>query len=708
MKISHNLMDSVKSLPAEPGIYKFFDKNRELLYIGKAKSLKKRVPSYFNSKKQTLRVEHMIKQIHSVEFTITNSELEALILETNLIKEFRPKYNILMKDDKNYVYIKVSENEDFPVVSVTRRIDDDKAHYFGPKTSAREVYQVLELLRRLFPIRNCNLGIELLRDFEESCEVRISRKTINYPCLEYHIKRCAAPCIGAVSQKKYQEMILNICRFLGGHTSAVENNLKVEMATLVSERKFEKAAILRDKLAAIANLTQRQIISAPAMFSRDIVNYVINENDIILTLLIIRNGKLINQEHFRLGGRDLSELSSEEILESLLIHYYTLAADIPDEVVVPHELANQAVIENFLKSKNGKKVAVIIPKKGIKDQLLELARRNSLLYAHKIQSKAELEKLRTEGALKALGELLELKVLPKRIETYDISHLGGTETAASMIVFEKGRPNKAMYRRFKLKSVQGKIDDFAALAEIARRRIKYLKEEKNEKFFKKLKFKELKFKQLPKAWQREVFKERSFFLASEGKKHLALAVLYRISAKVMLLEKWLLNENWPEDWPGKYFMRQMMKRYDLRRVYAIGDEQFPFLEWGLREIRIFPQELEQQFQIIEKQAKRIMQRLVLEFPKIDASFLTRPDLMIIDGGKGQLSSVKKVLYQEGFSDIPIAAIAKKEEEIFLPQRKESIRLEKDNPVLHLVQRMRDEAHRFALDYHKKMRSKNFL
>ncbi|OGJ54439.1 excinuclease ABC subunit C, partial [Candidatus Peregrinibacteria bacterium RIFOXYC2_FULL_33_13] len=467
-----SIREKLRQIPFEPGIYKFLDKNKDILYVGKAKSLKKRVKSYFQKNHKSERTVSLVSQIKDIEFIITNTELEALILETNLIKEIRPKYNVLMKDDKNYVYIKVTKNEDFPRIYLTRKIEKDGAKYYGPKTSAKRVIQLLELIRKIFPIRNCTLEMELIQDFEDKSEVKVTKKTINYPCLEYHINRCAAPCIGLISKVYYQEMIDNICRFFEGHTKEIEDTIRLRMQKFAEEKKFEQAAKIRDNLQNIQNITEKQIISEPSLISRDIINYVIHEDTIILTVFVIRNGKLINQENFKLGTVSLNSMDLPDILTYLLKHYYQIAADFPNEVVVPHEFEDREIIEEYLKNEKGKKVNILIPQKGIKDQLLELARRNALIYSQTLRADFEKEKERTVGAIKNLGKILGIDRNLKRIEAFDISHLGGSETVASMIVFDSGKPLKSDYRRFKLRNFQGKIDDFGSMQEILKRRLK--------------------------------------------------------------------------------------------------------------------------------------------------------------------------------------------------------------------------------------------
>lgn len=476
------------------------DKEGRVLYVGKAKNLKKRVHSYFQDyKEKTIRTKKMVEQVNDIQYITVDNELEAILLETNLIKELRPKYNILMKDDKNFVYIKVDSSDDFPTISIVRKVERDGAKYFGPKTSKWKVEKTFDLLHKLFPFRNCKLKIDWdsTNNGEDQYNVIISNKTIKYPCLEYHIKRCAAPCLGIVKPEEYKKMIDQIINFLSGKHEEILNKLKEEMILAAKDRKFEIAAKLRDQVLAIEDVMEKQKISSPNDVDQDLISYVIKNNSIFFNLFMVRSGKLINQENFifetketlpldKGGWGDLSD-SPSEIYESFIKQYYSEAADIPKEILIAGSMEEQDFIEHWLSNLKGSKVKITIPQKGDKNKLLELSLKNAENYAKDHISKFESEKKRTIDAAMNLAKILQENGLQtsndlKRIECYDISHLSGTYTVASMVVFEKGKPKNDHYRHFNIRTLEnGQIDDFKSMEEVLTRRLKYLKNSPTDK-----------------------------------------------------------------------------------------------------------------------------------------------------------------------------------------------------------------------------------
>ncbi len=474
-------------IPAEPGVYKFIDKEGMVLYIGKAINLRNRVKSYFqNSKEKSVRTQKMIEQISDVQFITVDSDLEAILLETNLIKELRPKYNILMRDDKNFVYIKVHFEDDYPRISIVRKVEKDNAKYFGPKTAKWKVEKTFDLLHRIFPFRNCKLQINW-----KDGNVEINNKVIKYPCLEYHIKRCSAPCIGNINPTDYKVMIDQIISFLSGKHDVVINGLKEKMMIFAKEKKFEQAAKIRDQILAVEDIMEKQKISSPDHIDQDLISFISENGNIYFNLFMIRDGRLVNQENFTFEG-ELSPLDKgdkgdldPEIYESFIKQYYETAADIPKEILISKKLEEQDLIEKWLTDLKGSKVKIIIPQKGQKNKLLELSQKNAQNFANQNKTKFEQEKVRTENAPSDLKDILvkeglEIKTID-RIECYDISHLAGTHTVGSMVVFENGKAKPSDYRQFKIKNLEnGQIDDCKSIEEVLTRRLKYLSDSKEK------------------------------------------------------------------------------------------------------------------------------------------------------------------------------------------------------------------------------------
>ncbi|UMZ72643.1 excinuclease ABC subunit UvrC [Natranaerofaba carboxydovora] len=554
------LQDKLGTLPDKPGVYLMKNEADKVIYVGKAINLKNRVRSYFGSN-QTIKERVLVPKIADIETIVTDSELEALILESNLIKRYRPKYNINLKDDKNYPYLKISTEEDYPRLLLEREIKKE-GKYFGPYPNAGAVRETIKLLRKLFPIR--------------SCKKEVPNKKYR-PCLNYHIKRCIAPCSGKVPKEKYREMIDNIIMVLEGKEDELIDELQQKMDEASTNLEFEKAAEYRNQQNALKRIVEKQkIISG----RRDDQDYLAissnNEKEAIVQIFYVRGGKLVGKDSFSVlpGKAD----SPGEILTGFVKQYYNQAAVIPGEIFISHPIGDHSIIESWLKEKRGAKVTIKVPKRGEKYQLMKMALNNAKLEVEKIRAdeeREEKEEKMTGGALKELAGYLELEELPVRIECYDISHIRGRETVASMVVFENGRPKKEDYRRFKLRDVIG-IDDYDSMREVLSRRLKRLKRERTDE----------------------------------------------------------------ED--------------------------------------------------------------------ID-SFDIVPDLIVIDGGKGQLNAAYGELEEHGFSsNITVISLAKEEEKVFVTGKKDPVKLPKNSEAQYLLQRIRDEAHRFAVTYHRKKRNKSGL
>jgi len=574
MEIPEKLQGILATLPAKPGCYIYRNAEGAIIYVGKAISLKNRVRSYFHSdSSHDAKTRRLVRDIVDIEWIVVGSELEALILEMNLIKKHRPKYNIRLKDDKRYPYIKIHWNEPFPKVTVTRQMTEDGSRYFGPYTSAWAVYQTLEALRRIFPYLTCDREITGLD---------------KRACLYFDIKLCIAPCIGAASQTGYRRMISDLMDFLGGHSEEIVTRLEVEMQKASEEMRFERAAALRDQLKAITSIIERQkIVFASDYKDSDVLAMARTDGEACVQIFFIRGGKLIGREYFILEGTE--DTADQQVMTEFVKQFYTEAANIPEQVMMPEEIEIEEakIIGQWLRSKRGgQKVELFVPKDGQPHDLVEMAAENASETLQALRAQWQADAHKQEQALGELQSALKLSAPPNRIECYDVSHTQGVATVGAMIVFEQGTPAKNLYRKFNIDSTSiGAPDDFASMEEMLTRRFK--------------------------RWS-----------ASQD----ASSVL---NAK-----------------PGA---------------------------------------------------------------KPDASFSFLPDLIIIDGGKGQLSRVVKVLEQfELFDKVPVVGLAKQEEEIFFPHNSQPLILPRHSQGLYLVQRIRDEAHRYGITAHRARRSKQGL
>jgi excinuclease ABC subunit C len=568
MELSEKLQGILNTLPAKPGCYLMKDPTGKIIYVGKAISLKNRVRSYFHADTgHDAKTRRLVRDITDLEWIVVGSELEALILEMNLIKKHRPKYNIRLKDDKRYPYIKVHWNEPFPKVTVTRQMDEDGSRYFGPYTSAWAVYQTLDVLRRIFPYLTCDREITGLD---------------KRACLYYDIKLCNAPCIGAVNQEGYRQMISDLMAFLGGHSENIVTRLEAEMQKASEEMRFEKAAALRDQLKAVHSIIERQrIVFATDYKDSDVLAMARADGEACVQIFFIRNGKLIGREYFILEGTE--DTADTEVMSEFVKQFYTEAATIPAQLMLPQEIEEARIIGQWLRSKRGgDKVELLVPKEGQPQELVQMAAENATETLQALRAQWQSDTHKQEQALTELQTSLHLPSPPNRIECYDVSHTQGVATVGAMVVFEQGVPAKGLYRKFNIDSTSiGAPDDFASMEEMLTRR----------------------------------------------------------------LRRWKASEE-TESKPGS---------------------------------------------------------------KPDASFSFLPDLMIIDGGKGQLGRVVKVLEQfDLFGKIPVIGLAKQEEEIFFPHKSDPLVLPRHSQALYLVQRVRDEAHRYGITAHRARRSKQGL
>ena len=543
-EFSDSIKNALAVLPDKPGVYLMHDAEGKVIYVGKAVVLKNRVRSYFrNLASHTPKVKAMVAKIAEIETIVTSSEVEALILECNLIKKYRPRYNISLKDDKTYPYLKVTMQEDFPRLYMTRRLQRDGAKYYGPYADAGAMHATVKLLRTMFPLRTCR------------------KMNPDRPCLNYHIKRCLAPCAGYVSRDEYGKMIKSVCMVLDGRTTELERDLKQRMQEAAENYAFEEAARLRDQLQAVERLNESQKAVTTNGGDMDIIGFAQDMTGNCLQIFFVRKGKLIGRDNFFL--QDGSE-APQEVLTAFIKQYYNEATFIPREIVLPQlpEAEEQQLIELWLREKAERRVELLTPQRGIKRELLQLANDNALKLLAERLRKGSLSLKNDEQAAEELQQALGLEHSLERMDCFDISHTQGSETVASMVVFRNGSISKKDYRKYKIISAEGKPDDFKSMQEVVYRRYK--------------------------------------------------------------------------------------------------------------------------------------------------DYEDLPNLVVIDGGKGQLSSALEVIRGLGLADLPVVGLAKREEEIFLPHQSTSILLDRDSAALHLIQRIRDEAHRFAITFHRKLRGKRNL
>jgi excinuclease ABC subunit C len=563
-KAPEHLQEKLDALPTKPGVYLMKDAGDKVLYVGKAVNLRARVRSYFHaSAGQSPKTQRLVASIADIDFIVTASELEALILESNLIKRHKPKYNVRLKDDKRYPYIKVTWQEDYPKVLIVRRMKRDGARYFGPFTAAWAVQQTLHTLRRVFPYLTCNRAIT---GKDERA------------CLYLDIGLCLGPCVGAADREEYRAMIDRFCHFLEGKADEIVAGLETKMRAASEEWDFEQAAIYRDQLDAIQRVIERQKIVSAAMADQDVVAFARADGDACVQVFFIRHGRLIGREYFVLDGT--AEETDTEVVASFVKQFYDEAAYVPPEILLPHEIDEALVVQEWLRSRRGNKVLLKVPRRGHKRDLVKMATENATETLTHLRAQWLVDEGKQARALGELQEHLELDDPPTRIECYDISTTQGTATTGAMVVFVKGVPRKSDYRRFRIRTVEG-TDDYASMREMLRRRFRRIAEQESQ------------------------------------------------------------------------------------------DPQAP----GSKE----------------------------------SAWHLLPDLLVVDGGKGQLNVALEVLDEFGLRDqIPAVGLAKQEEEIFVADRADPVQLPRSSEGLFLMQRVRDEAHRFAITYHRKVRGKQTI
>ena len=455
--MAFNIEEELKKLPSKPGVYLMHDERDAIIYVGKAISLKNRVRQYFqSSRNKGVKIEQMVTHIARFEYIITDSELEALVLECNLIKEHRPKYKTMLMDDKAYPFIKVTVQEDFPRVLFARQMYKDKAKYYGPYTSAAAVKDTIDLIHKLYGIRTCNRQLPKMQGKER-------------PCLNYHIHQCPAPCQGYISKEEYGESVKKALHFLNGNYAPILKELEEKMQQAAEEMEFEKAIEYRELLGSVKKIAQKQKITNSDMEDKDVIAMAKDREDAVVQVFFIRDGRLIGRDHFCL--HIAADDKKEEILAAFVKQFYAGTPYIPREIMMQYEIGEAEVIESWLSERKGQKVHICVPKKGEKEKLVELAQKNAKMVLDQDKERIRREEGRTIGAMKEIAGLLNLPEI-SRVEAYDISNISGFQTVGSMVVFEKGKPKRSDYRKFRIRGVQG-ADDYASMEEMLTRRLSH-------------------------------------------------------------------------------------------------------------------------------------------------------------------------------------------------------------------------------------------
>ena len=456
-----DIEEELKKLPSQPGVYIMHDAKDEIIYVGKAISLKNRVRQYFQSSRgKTAKIQQMVSRIARFEYIVTDSELEALVLECNLIKEHQPRYNTMLKDDKAYPYIRVTVGEDFPRVQFARTMKKDKSRYFGPYTSAGAVKDTIDLIHKLYKVRTCNRFLP--RDIGK-----------DRPCLNYHIRQCDAPCQGYISKEEYAEHIRQVLEFLNGHYDNLLKRLENQMMEAAERMEYEKAAEYRDLLSSVKKVAQKQKITSSSMEDRDIIAMAMNDTDAVVQVFFVREGKLIGRDHF--GIRIGAEKEIRQILTSFVKQFYAGTPFLPKELWVQQELDDMEVIEQWLSARRGQKVRIVVPKKGEKERRVELAQKNASMVLRQDFERNQRDEMRTIGAMNEVASWLGLTGV-RRMEAFDISNISGYESVGSMVVYEDGKPKRSDYRKFRIKTVIGP-NDYASMREVLTRRFTHGLEE---------------------------------------------------------------------------------------------------------------------------------------------------------------------------------------------------------------------------------------
>ena len=711
------LKSRVAKMPTEPGVYRWLNKNKEVLYIGKAKNLKNRLKSYLIESKNGMGPwkQSLMDNVEDIDITITKNELEALILETNLIKEKKPKYNVMMKDGKNYVYIKISTNEPYPNVSVVRKMEDDGAKYFGPFLSAIDTRLIIDTLHLIYNFKEDEKALAKLNTAEKKGSQPINIK----PSLYLQIGQSCGVAQGKITKEEYVSRINSVVQFCKGSTKEAKQRATELMKEAAKNNKFEKAAKLRDSISIIESREQKQFASDTSGQNTDCIGIVTLNGRSQAVVLRERGGKIIDEHSHQLKGE--SETLGE-IVKQFLQQYYTATPDIPDTIVVSELIEEAELLMQWLTKRKGRKVEIIVPERGKKAQLLEMAQKNAAEKLKQQEAKWEAAAKNVKKALEELKDVLDLPSIPKRIEGYDISHLGGTETVGSMSVCINGKPANKQYRSFTIKSLkEGDIDDYKALAEMLKRRLKHLEIDiKNEET--KLEEKEITFKKGKKSEQEEIesliiehcknvsiksVNYENFIVGRDKEEIISLSSLFPLNGGNLLFQCLWVSPDYDKELRS-FLVRKMLEKAKKEKVYIFSnsEEESFFLDLSFRNVIKPPKSIEDILKKIKGKKPNVLVSISGE-RVVDSSLTHTPDLLVIDGGKGQLSSITKVLKEMDLK-IPVIGLAKREEEIFVPDEKYPISFKKDSEGGFLLMRLRNEAHRFANLHREKRLNKKSI
>ena len=635
LKIKPEIQQTLETLPTNPGVYLMKDGGGDIIYVGKAVNLRNRVRSYYHAQAlDSGKVAHLVLNIASIEFIVTETELEALVLENNLIKKHRPKYNIRLKDAKTYPYIKVTWQDPFPKVFLTRRMEQDGGRYFGPFTAVWAVHETLDTLRKVFPYLTCD------RD--------ITGKD-KRACLYYDIGLCMAPCIGAASKDDYRGMIDRLSGFLEGHTEEVSANIREKLQSAAEGLEFERAAYYRDQLQAIERITEHQKVVSTELIDQDVIAFAQDDGSACVQVFFIRGGKLLGREYFVLEGTENE--NADSVLSSFVTQFYDQAAYVPPEILLAENLDEAQIIEQWLKSRKGQTVTIKVPRSGQGEGLLRMAEENARITLETIKAQWLADENKHVQAVEELQEALGLEKPPLRMECYDISNIQGTNSVGAMVVFERGAAKKSDYRKFKIKTVEG-ADDYASLQEVLGRRFKRYRE------------------------------------AQRGES-----------------DEWgAAGQDRETETQGRDVTENVTETAGGRQKEGGGKQQ----------ARIQDQKTEVSSAPSASSGRNHKAKVPLSkgfrtaARKNEEAWARMPDLVIIDGGKGQLHAAEEIFEELGIEGVNLISLAKQEEEVFVPRRADSIRLPRSSEALHLLQRIRDEAHRFGITYHRSLRTKRGL
>ena len=711
----------IAKAPIGPGVYRWLDTKHEVLYIGKAKNLRDRLRSYVTPKpdknigpwKLSLR-----EKIADFDVTVTRSELEALILETNLIKETKPKYNVLMKDDKDYVYVRISLGDPYPVVEIVRRMPEDKAKYFGPFLSMHRTKATLDMLHEVFGYRACAQAIQTLNRGKDI----MPRK----PCLDYQIGRCSGLCIGEVTQEEYRRRIEEIARFFRGDRSHIVSLLEERMHRAAADRAFEKAAKFRNMLHHLSSLNEEQIVSDTTRANTDAVGIACSAGKMHVVLLRERNGKLVGELNFVLsGGAD----TPAEALEQFLPQYYSSTPDVPDTLLLPYDISGREILQDWLTEKQGKQVTVYVPQRGKKSKILDMAMLNAQEKVRQQLASWEAQAQNIRHSLEGIKGALNLPTNPDRVEGYDISHLSGTETVGSMVVFRKGKPSNDQYRSFIIRTMkEGEIDDYKAMREVLRRRLLYLTKNLTEEK-KQWNATGIAFGKTRKGEYEEIvriIREHPDTFSDEQLNDYRQFTVARHDGRVIAFVRLMIYDGGPTEmkslWVdptyrgkrlGQFLVRKVLRSTKKGKVYIRLGPSYEnyYAEIGFRHVHNPPPILKAGLEVFAHAHPELPMGLCMVYDvhqnKKDMSLVSKPDLLVIDGGKGQMNAACEVLKELDLS-IPVIGLAKREEEVFIPGESNPLPFAKDSPALFLLMRIRDEAHRRAHGHNEKRRGKKML